>query len=141
MILQPDRDVGGFGYASALVFLVCTFECSSTTVLQETSLLYAMSSVSNRRSGPKRRLIRGIALLFLIYTAMDIASPDLCNGEMLGDSRQGLVAVGNPQRTSNARRTVARIQPSDQNRRVTLPSSLMTTMIVFVVAHMYFPEQ
>ena len=75
-----------------------------------------MSSVSSTRSGPRRRLIRGIALLFLVYTAMDIASPDLCNGEMLGDSRQGLVAVGNPQRTSNARSSVARIEASDHQR-------------------------
>jgi hypothetical protein len=75
-----------------------------------------MSSVFNTRFGTRRRLIRGIALLFLVYTAMDIASPDLCNGEVLGDSRQGLVAVGNPQRTSNARPSVARIEASDRQR-------------------------
>lgn len=75
-----------------------------------------MSSVFNTRFGTRRRLIRGIALLFLVYTAMDIASPDLCNGELLGDSRQGLVAVGNPQRTSNARPSVARIEASDRQR-------------------------
>ncbi len=53
-----------------------------------------MSPVSKRGSPGKRRLIRGIALLFLIYTAIDIASPDLCRGETLGDIGQESIAAG-----------------------------------------------
>jgi len=40
-----------------------------------------MSSTSNIRSGSWRRLIRAIALLFLVHTAIDITSPELCRGE------------------------------------------------------------
>jgi hypothetical protein len=52
-----------------------------------------MSSVSNPSSSRKRRLVRGIALLFLIHAALDLASPDLCRGERLEGDFQGLIAV------------------------------------------------
>lgn len=58
-----------------------------------------------------RRVIRGIALMFLIYTAMDLASPGLCRGESLGDGRPGLVAVARPTRLSSAR--IARVEAGD----------------------------
>ena len=72
-----------------------------------------MSSISNTNYPRKRRLIRGIALLFLIYTAMDIASPDLCRGETLGDLGQKLVAIGTPQLLDNDGSTGPRIAASD----------------------------
>jgi hypothetical protein len=77
------------------------FDCYQPPVLQETSLFQAMSSVSNTSSGRKRRLIRGVALLFLIHTAVDIAAPDLCRGETLGDTGQRSIAVGAPASTDN----------------------------------------
>jgi len=52
-----------------------------------------MFSVSNLSSTRKHRLIRGIALLFLVYTAMDIVLPDLCRGETPRDVRQESVDV------------------------------------------------
>jgi hypothetical protein len=33
----------------------------------------------------RRRLGRAIAILFLIYTGFDLASPELCKGDALGD--------------------------------------------------------
>jgi hypothetical protein len=75
-----------------------------------------MSSVSNTRSSRNRRLIRGIALLFLIYTAMDIAAPDLCRGETLGDGRLGLIAITSPPLTWDANPSGARIAASDKQR-------------------------
>jgi hypothetical protein len=72
-----------------------------------------MSFVSNTSSSRKRRLIRGIALLFLIYTAMDIASPELCRGETLGDLGQTLVAMGSPQLLDNDSSNGPRIAASD----------------------------
>ena len=90
-----------------------SFDCSLRHVLQETSLLQAMSSVSHTRSGARRQLIRAIALLFLIYTGMDLASPDLCRGETLGDGRLGLVAITQPALTRDASSSVARIDASD----------------------------
>lgn len=94
---------------------VCrSFDCSAPTVLQETSLLSAMSSVSNARFDTKHRLIRGIALLFLIHAAIDLASPELCRGETLEDDCQGLIAVATLQRIGNASSPVASIAASDQ---------------------------
>ena len=52
-----------------------------------------MLSLSCTRLVISRRLIRGIALMFLIYTAMDLAAPGVCRGEALGDGRPGLVAA------------------------------------------------
>jgi hypothetical protein len=73
-----------------------------------------MSSVSNTRFGTKRRLIRGIALLFLVYTAIDIAAPDLCKGETLGDAGHRLIAVGDPKSAGTLGSPIARIEPADQ---------------------------
>ena len=80
-----------------------------------------MSPVSHTRSGSRRQLIRAIALLFLIYTAMDLASPDLCRGETLGNGRQGLVAFATPQVTRDAGISVARSDASG-NRPTNEPS-------------------
>ena len=96
---------------------VYCFDCSSMPVLQETSLFQAMSSVSHTNSNRKSRLIRAVALLFLIYTAIDIAAPDLCRGETLGDSDQGSIAVGAPASNDNVGLSVARIGPLDQQPR------------------------
>jgi hypothetical protein len=84
-----------------------------------------MSSVSNTSSSRKRLLIRGIALLFLIYTAMDIVAPNLCRGETLGDGRQGLIAVTSPPVTWDGNSSAARIGASD-NRPTNEPSEQPT---------------
>ena len=63
-------------------------------VTRNTRCFELMSSVSNRGSIRRRHLIRGVALLFLIYTAIDIASPELCRGETLGDGGPESIAVG-----------------------------------------------
>ena len=73
-----------------------------------------MSSVSNTRFGTKRRLIRGIALLFLVYTAIDIAAPDLCRGETLLDIGKRSITVSSPKSAGTFASSVARIEPSDQ---------------------------
>jgi hypothetical protein len=75
-----------------------------------------MSSVSNTSSSRKRRLIRGIALLFLVYTAMDIASPELCRGETLGDSGQESIPVGAPRLIDELSATISCIEASDSQR-------------------------
>jgi hypothetical protein len=72
-----------------------------------------MSSVSNRGSIRKRRLIRGIALLFLIYTAIDIASPELCRGETLGDCGQESIVVDGPRLIDELSSTVSLIEAGD----------------------------
>ena len=97
------------------------FDCRQAPVLQGTLLFQAMSSVSNT-SSRKRRLIRGVALLFLIYTAIDIAAPDLCRGEILGDIGQGSIAAAAPGSTDSLDSSVARIglsaqQPSDSSEQ------------------------
>jgi hypothetical protein len=65
-------------------------------------------------SGRRRRLIRGVALLFLIYTAIDIAAPDLCRGETLGDSGQTSIALNAPESTDEVGLSAARIERSDK---------------------------
>jgi|GEM_PF-967033 len=72
-----------------------------------------MLSSLQTRIGTRSRLIRGIALLFLVYTAIDIAAPNLCRGETLGDG-QRLIAVDTPKSTGNVGSPVARIETSDQ---------------------------
>jgi len=76
-----------------------------------------MSSLSHKRFGTRRRLIRAIALLFLVYTAMDIASPDLCRGKTPGDIGQGLLAIGSPQFIDNGSSTVPRIEALDNQSK------------------------
>lgn len=92
---------------------VLLFDSSSTTVLQEISSIQGMSVGSTTRSGLRRRLIRGIVLLFLMHTAIDIASPDLCRGELLGDRKRGSVAATRPQAASIENSYTARVQKSD----------------------------
>ena len=74
-----------------------------------------MSSVSNTKSSTRRRLIRGIALLFLIHGALDLASLHLVEGETPADSRQ-VFAVASPQLTSAASPTVAGSEASVKQR-------------------------
>jgi hypothetical protein len=69
-------------------------------------------SDSNTRFGTKRRLIRGIALLFLVYTAIDIAAPDLCRRETQRDVGQSLIALRAPESTDNVGSSVTRIERS-----------------------------
>lgn len=83
-------------------------------MLQETSLFQAMLSVSTTSSSGRRRFIRGVALLFLIYTAIDIAAPELCRGGTLGDSGQRSFAVNAPESTDDLGLSEARIEPSHQ---------------------------
>jgi len=87
------------------------FDWPLTTVLQETP---AMSSLSYTRFTVRRRVIRVIAVLFLVYTAIDIASPYLCRGETLGDAGQRLIAVSAPKSNHSVGSSVARVEPSDQ---------------------------
>ena len=75
-----------------------------------------MSSVSNTSFSRKRRLIRGIALLFLIHAAMDLAFPELCRGETLEDDCQGLIAEATLQRIGIASTPVASIAASNKQR-------------------------
>ena len=100
-----------------------------------------MSSISGASSGKKQRLLRGIALMFLIYTAMDLASPDLCRGEAIGDNPQGIVAEVRPRLIDNARQSVDRLEASDKeptNEPAEQPSD---DDDCFAVAHMYCLEQ
>lgn len=57
-------------------------------------------------------MVRAIAFLFLVYTAMDIASPDLCRGETLGNGGQELIAVGAPRLIDKLSSTVPHIEAS-----------------------------
>jgi hypothetical protein len=53
----------------------------------QTFFQYAMKlSLKNRTVRTRRRLARGIVMLFLIYTGLDLASPQLCKGDALGDA-------------------------------------------------------
>ena len=45
-----------------------------------------MNTLLANNSTKRRRLARGIALLFLLYTAIDLTSPELCKGDTIGDS-------------------------------------------------------
>jgi len=74
-----------------------------------------MSSLSNKSSG-RRRLIRGIALLFLVYTAIDIVSPELCRGEILGDSGQKAIASAPARLGDGLSSTVSRVEAADSQR-------------------------
>ena len=87
-----------------------------------------MLSLSCTRFVISRRLIRGIALMFLIYTAMDLAAPGVCRGEALGDGRPGLVAaakrptnqntttsIGHKESTSNQPTNEPSERPSDDD--------------------------
>lgn len=75
-----------------------------------------MLLISNTRSATRLRLIRGIALFFVIYIAIDLTSLDLCRGEVLEDSGEGLVAVAGSQLTGTSSLFVARIEASDKLR-------------------------
>jgi hypothetical protein len=75
-----------------------------------------MSSLSPTSSTKKRRLIRGIALLFLVYTAIDIVSPELCRGEILGDSGQQPFASAPTRLIDGLSSTVFLIEAADSQR-------------------------
>jgi hypothetical protein len=81
---------------------------------KQRSLFRAMSSVSNANPNRKRRLIRSIALLFLLHAAIDLTSPQLCMGETLEADCQGLIAVAARQRTDKSGTPVASIATSDK---------------------------
>ena len=42
------------------------------------------------------RLARAVALLFLVYTGIDLACPELCNGDALGDSKRVAIVLSVP---------------------------------------------
>ena len=44
-----------------------------------------MTTLLSNENAKGRRLARAIAILFLIYTGFDLASPELCKGDALGD--------------------------------------------------------
>src|SRR5262245_4121150 len=52
----------------------------------KTSHISAMITLLSSNIRRRPSMARAIALLFLIYTGFDLASPELCKGEMLGDS-------------------------------------------------------
>ena len=47
---------------------------------------FAMTTLLSNENARRRRFARAIAILFLIYTGFDLASPELCKGDALGDS-------------------------------------------------------
>ena len=49
-------------------------------------LHFAMTTLLSNKNAWRRRFARAIAILFLIYTGFDLASPELCKGDALGDS-------------------------------------------------------
>lgn len=49
-------------------------------------LHFAMTTLLSNENARRRRFARAITLLFLIYTGFDLASPELCKGDALGDS-------------------------------------------------------
>lgn len=49
-------------------------------------LHFAMTTLLSNENARRRRFARAITLLFLIYTGVDLASPELCKGDALGDS-------------------------------------------------------
>ena len=49
-------------------------------------LHFAMTTLLSNENARRRRFARAVAILFLIYTGFDLASPELCKGEALGDS-------------------------------------------------------
>jgi hypothetical protein len=49
-------------------------------------LHFAMTTFLSNEKTRRRRFARAIAILFLIYTGFDLASPELCKGDALGDS-------------------------------------------------------
>jgi hypothetical protein len=56
-------------------------------------LHFAMTTLLSNDNAKRRRLARAIAILFLIYTGFDLASPELCKGDALGDSGRKPVIV------------------------------------------------
>ena len=48
-------------------------------------LHFAMMTLLSNENARRRRFARAIAILFLIYTGCDLASPELCKGDALGD--------------------------------------------------------
>jgi len=77
-----------------------------------------MTTLLSNENARRRRFTRAIAILFLIYTGFDLASPELCKGDALGDGGGKPVIVATRADAKQINETSNAIKPStnqDQN--------------------------
>lgn len=68
----------------------------------------------------RRRLTRAVAMLFLIYTALDITAPEFCKGDVLGDGG-GRAVITSPPTASETLATAFTVGPADKQQQNRLP--------------------
>ena len=89
-------------------------------------LHFAMTTLLSNENARRRRFARAIAILFLIYTGFDLASPELCKGEALGDSG-GKPVIVTTRRDANhiieTSNTIEQSSSQDHNQTPEQPTS------------------
>jgi hypothetical protein len=69
----------------------------------------------------RRRVARAVAMLFLIYTALDITAPEFCKGEVLGDGGGRAAVLTSLQTASEALATAFTVGPAGKQPQNRLP--------------------
>ena len=75
-----------------------------------------MNSGWNIKSKTGRRLVSAVAILLLVYTGIDMASPQLCGEELIGDVVISQSVSKRPVGTDLSARSVASIKSADDSQ-------------------------
>ena len=86
---------------------------------------FTMTTLLSNNNAWRRRFARAIAILFLIYTGFDLASPELCKGDALGDGggKPVIVATRDAKQIIETSNAIERSTSPDQNQIPEQPAS------------------
>jgi len=80
-----------------------------------------MTTLLSNENAKRRRLVRAIAILFLIYAGFDLASPQLCKDDALGDVAGKPVIVASQSDAKHIIETNDAIEPSTSQHQNQVP--------------------
>ncbi len=72
----------------------------------------------------RRRIARAVAMLFLIYTALDITAPEFCKGDVLGDGGGRAAVITSPPTAREALATAFTGGPSTGQQQIAFAVAL-----------------
>ena len=80
-----------------------------------------MTTLLSNENAKRRRVARAIAILFLIYTGIDLASPELCKGDAPGDIGGMPVIVATRGNAKQVIETNIAMEPSTSRKQNQIP--------------------